>query len=282
MKYRTRTFYTDQQKSEMWDPSRRCKHRLPAVGGNAVIQGARLAVISIVRRLRFFLIWRELVGSASLVATRSRCALSLIDREEISRGLVAKLSFRLIAQILNRSASTISREVRKSGGRQAYRAAPSGQRAWDSATRPKLCKLSFNDPLCQLMARKLRRKWSPQQIAGWRKHRYRDEEPNRVSHALTPRGQRDRVLRSNVPRGGRYIAASMSKPAGFCRRNYRNVCAVHVRSDAPGTPLRRALSYAKSRMLFQLANARLRSKIVPFRDIDGVDASPLNRHQSVP
>ena len=100
MKYRTRTFYTDQQKSEMWD----------------------------------------------------------------------------------RSPSTISREVRRNGGRQAYRAAPSDQRAWDCATRPKLCKLSFNDPLCQLIARKLRRKWSPQQIAGWLKHRYPDEEQKRVSH----------------------------------------------------------------------------------------------------
>ena len=114
--------------------------------------------------------------------TRSRCALSLIEREEISRGLVTQLSFRLIAQNLNRSPSTISREVRRNGGRQAYRAASSDQRAWDSATRPKLCKLSFNDPLCHLIARKLRRKWSPQQIAGWLKRRYPDEEQNRVSH----------------------------------------------------------------------------------------------------
>jgi IS30 family transposase len=142
--------------------------------------------------------------------TRSRYALSLTEREEISRGLVTKLSFRTIAQNLNRSPSTISREVRRNGGRQAYRAARSDQRAWDCAMRPKLCKLSFSDPLCLLMARKLRRKWSPQQIAGWLKHRYPDEEQNRVSHALT-----GRALRSNVPRGERYIAASMSKPAGF-------------------------------------------------------------------
>jgi hypothetical protein len=99
--------------------------------------------------------------------TRSRRVLSLIEREEISRGLVAKRSFCFIAQRLNRSPSTISREVRRNGGRQTYRAARSDQRAWDCATRPKLCKLSFNDPLCQLIARKLRRKWSPQQIAGW-------------------------------------------------------------------------------------------------------------------
>lgn len=142
--------------------------------------------------------------------SRARCALSLIEREEISRGLAAKQSFRSIAQSLNRSPSTISREVRRNGGHQAYRAARSDQRAWDCATRPKSCKLSFNYPLCQLIARKLRRKWSPQQIAGWLKRKYPDEEQNRVSHALP-----GRVLRSNVPRGERYIAASMSRPVGF-------------------------------------------------------------------
>jgi hypothetical protein len=142
--------------------------------------------------------------------TRSRCALSGAEREEISRGLVTKQSLRSIAQNLNRSPSTISPEVRRNGGRQAYRAARSDRRAWDCATRPKLCKLSFNEPLCQLIARKLHRKWSPQQIAGWLKQRYPDEEQNRVSRALP-----GRVLRSTVPRRERSIAASMSKPVGF-------------------------------------------------------------------
>ena len=68
MKYRTRTFYTDKQKPEMWDPFRRCKRRLPAVGGNAEFHWARLAVNSIVRRLRFSLTWRALVGSGRPVA----------------------------------------------------------------------------------------------------------------------------------------------------------------------------------------------------------------------
>jgi IS30 family transposase len=58
---------------------------------------------------------------------------------------------------MNRSPSTISREVCINGGRQAYRAARSDQRVWVGATRPKPCKLSFNDPLCQLIARKLRK-----------------------------------------------------------------------------------------------------------------------------
>jgi hypothetical protein len=68
MKYRTRAFYTDKQKSEMWDTSRRCTHRLLAVGGNAVLQWAQLAVTAIVRRLRFPLTRRKLVGSVPLIA----------------------------------------------------------------------------------------------------------------------------------------------------------------------------------------------------------------------
>jgi IS30 family transposase len=113
---------------------------------------------------------------------RSRLALSLIDREEISRGLAANRSFRAIARVLRRSPSTISREVQRNGGRQVYRAAVSDQRAWDCATRPKSWKLSFNAPLCHWISRKLRLKWSPEQIAGWLKREHPDVEPNRVSH----------------------------------------------------------------------------------------------------
>lgn len=105
-----------------------------------------------------------------------------MEREEISRGLAAKSSFRAIARVLHRSPSTISREVHRNGGRNAYRAAHSEQSAWDCALRPKSCKLSFNTPLCQRISRKLRLKWSPEQIAGWLKRKYPDEEQNRVSH----------------------------------------------------------------------------------------------------
>jgi hypothetical protein len=163
MKYRTWTFYTDKQKSEMWDRWQR-GDSMGSIGRH--FNRASSSIFPHLARTG---------GIRPADRTRPRCALSLIEREEISRGLVTKLSFRLIAQNLNRSPSTISREVSKNGGRQAYRAAPSDQRAWDCATRPKLCKLSFNDPLCQLIARKLRRKWSPQQIAGWLKRRYPDE-----------------------------------------------------------------------------------------------------------
>ena len=168
MKYLTRTFYTDKQKSEMWDRWR-CGESMSSIGRHF-----NRASSSIFPHLAQF------GGIRPPDRKRSRYALSLIEREEISRGLVLKQSFRSLARKLNRSPSTISREVRRNGGRQAYRAARSDQRAWDCAERPKSCKLSFNDPLCQLIARKLRRKWSPQQIAGWRKHP--SEEQHRVSH----------------------------------------------------------------------------------------------------
>jgi len=170
MKYRTRTFYTDKQKSEMWDRWQR---------GDSMSSIGRhfdRASSSIFPHLAQF------GGIRPAARKRSRFALSLMDREEISRGLVAQKSFRSIAKALNRSPSTISREVRRNGGRQAYRAARSDQRAWDCATRPKSCKLAFNDLLCQLIARKLRRKWSPQQIAGWLKRKHPEEEHLRVSH----------------------------------------------------------------------------------------------------
>jgi IS30 family transposase len=170
MKYRTRTFYTDKQKSEMWDRWQRGES-MSSIGRHF-----NRASSSIFPHLAQF------GGIRPLARKRSRFALSLSEREEISRGLVANQSLRSIAKSLNRSPSTISREVRRNGGRHTYRAARSDQRAWDCATRPKPCKLSFNDPLCQLIARKLRRKWSPQQIAGWLKRKHPDEEQYRVSH----------------------------------------------------------------------------------------------------
>ena len=170
MKYRTRTFYTDKQKSEMWDRWQRGES-MSSIGRHF-----NRASSSIFPHLALF------GGIRPPVRKRSRFALSLTEREEISRGLVSKQSLRSIAKNLNRAPSTISREVRRNGGRQAYRATSSDQRVWDCATRPKLCKLSFNAPLCQLIARKLRRKWSPQQIAGWLKRKHPDEEQHRVSH----------------------------------------------------------------------------------------------------
>ena len=75
---------------------------------------------------------------------RSRIALILIEREEISRGIVAGKSIRAIAATLGRAPSTISREIRRNDGPQGYRASQADQAAWDRGCRPKVCKLVQN------------------------------------------------------------------------------------------------------------------------------------------
>jgi IS30 family transposase len=109
-------------------------------------------------------------------------ALRLDEREEISRGLVAKHSLRSIARRLHRDPSTISREVRRNGGAKHYRAAASDSAAWDRAHRPKPCKLVGNDYLCRMISTKLHRKWSPQQIAGWLMREHPNDGDKRISH----------------------------------------------------------------------------------------------------
>jgi IS30 family transposase len=113
---------------------------------------------------------------------RSRLALTLVESEQISRGLVNGDSLRLIATRLSRAASTVSREITRNGGLVQYRAAVSEKRAWARALRPKLCKLASHPPLRKVVARLLRRNWSPQQIAGWLRRKHPDEEAFWVSH----------------------------------------------------------------------------------------------------
>lgn len=113
---------------------------------------------------------------------RSPLRLSLVEREEISRGLVAGLSLRAIARQLGRSPSTISREVRANGGARRYRAHRSDRRAVRLARRPKPAKLAVNARLRAVVEAKLERRWSPQQISGWLTLTYPDEPEMRVSH----------------------------------------------------------------------------------------------------
>jgi len=113
---------------------------------------------------------------------RSTSSLTLYEREEISRGLVADLSLRVIATQLGRAPSTISREVKRNGGCDKYRATQADQAAWDRAHRPKPCKLAGSPPLQRIVARKLRLLWSPKQIAGWLKRRYPGDQTKQVSH----------------------------------------------------------------------------------------------------
>jgi IS30 family transposase len=121
-------------------------------------------------------------GIAPAVRRRSRRVLTAVEREDISRGLASGASLRKIAQLLERAASTVSREVARHGGRPEYRANEADQRAWDSALRPKQCLLAIREQLREIVASKLILDWSPKQISGWLKTQYPDDESMRVSH----------------------------------------------------------------------------------------------------
>ena len=113
---------------------------------------------------------------------RSRLALTVTEREEISRGIASYQSIRLIASLLGRSPSTVSREIRRNGGYDRYRATQADERAWARGRRPKRCKLAGNARLRRAVARKLQVEWSPQQIAGWLKNAHPGDESYYVSH----------------------------------------------------------------------------------------------------
>ncbi len=170
MGYRTRTNYTAEQKSEMWDRWK-SGESLKEIGrafdrGSSSIFG-QLAPTG---------------GIRPAPRVRSRLSLTLAEREEISRGVARQYSLRAIAIQLGRSPSTISREINRNGGVQCYRAIQSDDAAWVRTRRPKRCKLACNKPLRRAVAAKLMLDWSPQQIAGWLKREYSDQEHHYVSH----------------------------------------------------------------------------------------------------
>jgi len=170
MTYRPRTYYTDSQKALMWERWQK---------GDSLQQIAQLfdrnhtSVQGILVRTG---------GIRPAQRHRSRLALTLAEREEISRAVAAGNSIRSIATLLGRAPSTISREIQRNGGQQWYRASPADQAAWDRAQRPKPCKLVQNRSLAGIVARRLQSLWSPEQIAGWLKRTYPDDEARHVSH----------------------------------------------------------------------------------------------------
>ncbi len=170
MAYRTRIRYTATQKAEMWDRWQK---------GETLHSIARLFD-------RHHTSVRGILAATGGIRPperrRSRLSLTLAEREEISRGMARDLSLRAIAARLGRAPSTISREVRRNGGLKCYRASQADQTAWDRTQRPKPCKLVINRALARVVAKKLRRFWSPEQIAGWLKCAYRNDESSQVSH----------------------------------------------------------------------------------------------------
>ena len=170
MACRKRVFFTEKQKSDIWDRWQRGES-MSSIG--RVFDRGSSSIYPLLERAG---------GIRPPARTRSGLALTLNEREEISRGLVARRSLRCIARGLCRAPSTISREVCRNGGARRYRAAASDAQAWDRAHRPKPCKLAGNACLCRMISTKLHRKWSPQQIAGWLMQEHPDEEGKRISH----------------------------------------------------------------------------------------------------
>jgi IS30 family transposase len=170
MGYRPRIYYTESQKALMWERWQK---------GDSLQQIAQLfdrnhtSVQGILVRTG---------GIRPAQRHRSRLALTLAEREEISRAVAAGHSIRSMATLLGRAPSTISREIQRNGGQQWYRASQADQAAWDRAQRPKPCKLVQNRSLAGIVAGRLQSLWSPEQIAGWLKRTYPDDEARHVSH----------------------------------------------------------------------------------------------------
>lgn len=150
-------------------------------------------------------------GIAPPPRRRSRLALTPTDREEISRGLAGGASVRTLARRLGRAPSTVSREIARNGGRAAYRAAAADRRAWARARRPQRCRLQCSPRLCAVVAAKLARQWSPQQIAGWLRATFPSDPAMHVSHEtiyrtlfVQSRGALKRELLQHLRRQRRY------------------------------------------------------------------------------
>jgi len=170
MVYRTRINYTAAQKADIWDRWQRGES-LNSIG--RLFDRPSSSIFNMLAPTG---------GIRPPPRQRSRLALTLAEREEISRGLACRLSLRAIATQLGRSPSTISRELHRNGGATGYRAVKADQAAWDRARRPKRCKLACNRSLSRTIATKLRLLWSPHQIAGWLKREYPEDESHQVSH----------------------------------------------------------------------------------------------------
>ena len=167
MKYRTRTYYTEAQKAVMWERWRQgwTLHQIAHL-----FDRAATSVRGILSRTG---------GIQPPRRTRAAIALTLSEREEISRAMAEGESIRSIATQLGRAPSTVSRELRRNGGPAAYRASEADRAAWTRALRPKCCKLAKDRALATIVTDKLRLLWSPEQIAGWLK-----QAPIRTTRAV--------------------------------------------------------------------------------------------------
>jgi IS30 family transposase len=151
-------------------------------------------------------------GIAPAARRRSRLTLTLVERENISRGIACGSSIREIARGLrgpSRRSAGRSRAIR---GRPQYRANDADQKAWGSALRPKRCLLAMHGKLQEMVAGKLILDWSPEQISGWLKTEYPNDKSMRVSHETIYRSlfiQARGVLKKELIQHLRFGSASL-------------------------------------------------------------------------
>jgi transposase, IS30 family len=170
MKQRARRYFTQTEMAEVWDRWENGESL------NSIARSLERGHSAVQRMLS------RSGGIRPAPKHRSCLALTLAEREEISRGVAAGHSIRAIAAYLGRAPSTVSREISRNGGRRWYRASKADEAAWQRAHRPKTCKLARNPALARIVAEKLMGRWSPRQIAGWLKRSYPDDESFQVSH----------------------------------------------------------------------------------------------------
>jgi len=163
-------------------------------------------------------ILRRRGGIPPPVRHRAVRVLSSREREEISRQLAAGATLREIAAHVGRAPSTISREVRRHGGRTRYRARTADAAAWQRARRPKPCRLAQQPWLRQVVAQKLQQRWSPEQIAAWLTRTYPDNPSRHVSHEtiyrtlfIQSRGALKQTLLAHLRRRGRLRRARVPR-----------------------------------------------------------------------
>lgn len=159
-----------EQKAELWQRYRR--------GENCAEIGRALGITA--NGVRGIVVAAG--GFSPRARRRDARVLSLCEREEISRGLSADLSLRQIATKLGRAASSISREVRRHGGRASYRALHADRRAWQRARRAKCGKLRQHRRLRASVIEGLQQNWSPKQIAERLPKLFPRDQSMRVSH----------------------------------------------------------------------------------------------------
>ena len=123
-----------------------CRKRMSGGGGRWVSHCMKLGVSTASGITRFQSVLLPRGGIPPAARRRSRLALTLAEREDTSRGIACGSSIREMARDLHRSASTVSREIARHGGRPAYRAHDADTQAWRSTLRPKKCSRRESQP----------------------------------------------------------------------------------------------------------------------------------------